>query len=194
MLRLFLLPILTLLIGFLFSPHETATDTVTVTDYPEHLTGTFTGSFGEQTCRNCHFDYDLNPEGGIFSVTGIGESVSAGEQVEIEISVSREELGAGGFQLSARYEDGRQAGSFNIEGNERLMFTKSAPDSLQYVQHSEGGTDPSGKKDTIRWTVVWQAPDSPSGSVIFNIAANAANGDQSEFGDFIYSKEVKAGF
>lgn len=193
MLRLFLLPLLTLLIGYLFSPNETATDTPSVTDYPEHLTGTFTGGFGEQTCRNCHFDYDLNPEGGSFSVSGIGESISAGERLEISISVKRENIGSGGFQLSVRYEDGSQAGNFDIEGNERLIFTKSAPDSLQYVQHSKAGTKPTAENRNS-WTVKWAAPSSLKGPVIFNVAANAGNGDQSEFGDFIYSKEIKANF
>lgn len=190
--RLILLPLFTLVVGLQLSQNK-AVSPVDPAPYPEHLTGTFTGGFGEQTCRSCHFDYNLNPEEGSLSVSDIGASISGGERVEFNISVTRDDIGAGGFQLSARYEDGRQAGNFNIEDNDRLMFTQSAPDSLQYVQHSKEGTDPSGE-DTIRWKVVWQAPGSPSGPVLFNLSANAANGDQSEFGDYIYTREIRAEF
>jgi hypothetical protein len=40
--------------------------------------------------------------------------------------------------------------------------------------------------DTARWTVLWTAPES-GGEVRFNGAANAANQDDSQFGDYIYT-------
>ncbi|MGM0546573.1 MAG: choice-of-anchor V domain-containing protein [Bacteroidota bacterium] len=197
MVRLITLPIFTLLLGVLFSGFNDLSEAEKAPDdneiaYPEHLTGIFTGGFGEETCRSCHFDYDLNPEGGSLSVSGIPEKISEGEQIEIQIEVKREELGAAGFQLSARYEDGSQAGSFDIEKNERLMFSDEVPDSLQYVQHMNEGTNPS-EENKNRWMGRWQAPESPKGPIIFNIAANAANGDQSEFGDYIYADEIEVG-
>lgn len=195
MLRLFGLPVLTLLMAFSFAEFDSQLEIKSQNEtsnkgYPEHLTGTFTGGFGEETCRSCHFDYDLNPDGGSLSVTGIPEKVSAGEEVNIQIAVKREELGAAGFQLSARYKDGTQAGQFFVEGDNRIMVSDDTPDSLQYVQHSSEGTNPSGGNKNS-WTVRWQAPNSIEGPVIFNIAANAANGDQSEFGDYVYAKEFQ---
>jgi hypothetical protein len=196
MARLFTFPIVTLLLGVIISGFNHISEAEKALlekeiTYPEHLTGTFTGGFGEETCRSCHFDYDLNPDGGSLSVSGIPEKVSAGETIEIQIKVEREELGAAGFQLSVRFEDGSQAGRFMIAENERVIFSDSVPDSLQYVQHSSEGTQPS-EENKNGWTVRWQTPKSAQGSVIFNIAANAANRDQSEFGDFIYAKEIKA--
>lgn len=158
--------------------------------YPEHLTGAFTGGFGEETCRSCHFDYDLNPEGGSLNVTGIPKKISGRERLNIEVTVEREALGASGFQLSARYPDGSQAGSFDIAGKDRIMFSTSVPDSLEYVQHSEAGTEPT-EENSSSWILIWKVPESVSGPIIFNIIANAANGDQSEFGDFIYAREIK---
>lgn len=99
-------------------------------------------------------------------------------------------MGGAGFQLSARFEDGSQAGRFKISENDRVMFTESVPDSLQYVQHSRKGTELS-EENKNSWIVTWQAPESVSSAVIFNVAANAGNGDQSEFGDFIYADEWK---
>lgn len=195
--RLLALPSLTLLLAFTLSASENSESATTKStaeiSYPEHLAGTFTGGFGEETCRSCHFDYDLNPDGGDLSVSGIHEKITKGETVEIRITVEREELGAAGFQLSSRYEDGSQAGQFVIEKRDRIMFTQATADSLQYVQHSDEGANPS-QENKNSWTVKWQAPESPKGPVFFNIAANAANGDQSEFGDFIYTEEVKIGF
>lgn len=196
MLRLLALPFLTLLLAINMwdfnGESETAKDTGEIF-YPEHLTGTFTGGFGEETCRSCHFDYELNPDGGGMSVDGIHENISAGETVEIQVTVERGELGTAGFQLSARNEDGSQAGRFEIEGNDRIMFSNAVPDSLQYVQHTNDGTTPS-QENTNSWSIKWEAPESPEGPIIFNIAANAANGDQSEFGDFIYAEELRVDF
>lgn len=63
------------------------------------------------------------------------------------------------------------------------------PDSLQYIQHSPKGTEIL-TDNSARWIVRWKAPNSISDSIIFNITANAANGDESEFGDWIYVKEI----
>lgn len=186
---IFLLPVGTILLGFTLNLHHSEPSSRIVA-YPEHLPGAFTGGFGEPTCRSCHFDYEINPDGGSFSVSGITEEETSGELLKIQITLQRDELGGAGFQLSARYRDGSQAGRFKIEDNKRVTFTKAAPDSLQYVQHSYAGTEPieSGKNS---WTVRWQAPKSAGQIVVFNIAANAANGDQSVFGDFIYEREIK---
>jgi O-antigen/teichoic acid export membrane protein len=48
--------------------------------YPEHLIGAFTGGIGEEICRSCNFDYDLNPDGGPLKITGIPKK---GKMVEI---------------------------------------------------------------------------------------------------------------
>ncbi len=157
--------------------------------YPGHLTGTFTGGFGEKTCHSCHFDYNLNWEEGNLSITGIPEIVKPGLSYEFEISVERENLGKAGFQLSSRFKNGTQAGSFQIKENERIMFSQMVPDSLQYIQHSPKGTEIL-TDNSARWIVRWKAPNSISDSIIFNITANAANGDESEFGDWIYVKEI----
>lgn len=194
MLRLFAFSLLTLSMGFFLAEIEARSEYESVPvygdTYPEHLTGAFTGGFGEETCRSCHFDYDLNPDGGSLSVSGIPSELSAGELIDINITVERDEMGAAGFQLSARYEDGSQAGKFKIGDNDRIMFSDAVPDSLQYVQHSNEGTNPSAENKNS-WTVRWEAPESLKGPVIFNITSNAANGDQSEFGDYIYARELR---
>ncbi|MEX2572937.1 MAG: choice-of-anchor V domain-containing protein [Balneolaceae bacterium] len=174
--------------GYPVEDRSPAAGTLHSAGYPEQLDGPYTGGYGEQTCHTCHFDYDLNKKAGSLEVEGLGETYSPGEQIRISVTVQREHLGKAGFQLTARFADGSQAGHFDTPG-ERLAFTPATDDNIDYLQHSEAGTEPvSG--NLARWTFKWTAPDTGAGSIIFNIAANAANGDQSEFGDWIYVKEI----
>lgn len=155
---------------------------------PERLDGPFTGGFGEQTCHSCHFDYDINMEGGRLVVQGIGESYRRGESYEVTVTIESEHLEIGGFQMTSRFKDGSQAGRFLWEG-EKLMLTPSISDDVQYLQHSAAGTRPTGKLE-VSWSFMWEAPENRTDDVVFNIAANAGNDDDSAFGDRIYMKEL----
>lgn len=55
-----------------------------------------------------------------------------------------------------------------------------------YAQHTEPGTVLTGPA-RASWTVEWRPPAAGEGPVVFHAAANAANDDVSEFGDFIYT-------
>jgi hypothetical protein len=155
--------------------------------YPEHLDGAYTGGFGEETCRSCHFDYDLNMDGGSLTVDGLDEIYNPGQVVPITVTVQSEQLEIGGFQMSARFEDGSQAGSFKYTGDE-LIFTPGIEGPIQYIQHSNEGTVPENGRSKS-WSFNWVAPENGA-TVLFNVSANAGNYDDSSFGDWIYSKEI----
>ncbi len=157
--------------------------------YPELLPGTFTGGFGEDSCHSCHFDYPLNPQDGSLHVEGIPESYRAGKSYTISIHLKRDGLGQAGFQMSSRFEDGSQAGSFSAN-SDLLQFTETDK-STQYIQHSAKGSKTTARTSS-GWEVRWTAPETAAGPVIFNIAANAGNGDASAFGDFIYTLQEKS--
>ena len=155
---------------------------------PDHLDGTFTGGFGEETCRSCHFDYDLNMDGGSLVLDGVPESYEIDKDYEITVTLQAEQLEVGGFQMTTRFEDGSQAGDFSWDG-EHLMFTPSISDEVKYLQHTADGTEPSSEGE-IQWTFTWTSPEVNDGEVILNIAANSGNYDDSSFGDWIYAKEL----
>lgn len=155
---------------------------------PDHLDGAFTGGFGEETCRSCHFDYDLNMDGGSLTLDGVPKSYEAGKDYEITVTLQSEQLEVGGFQMTARFEDGSQAGEFSWDGDD-LMFTPSVSDEVKYLQHSVSGTQ-QAEDQTIQWTFTWTAPEEDGEKVILNIAANSGNYDDSSFGDWIYAKEI----
>src|SRR5690625_90388 len=159
-------------------------------DYPEQLPGPYTGGFGEQTCHSCHFDYDLNLPDGSLEAELPQETYEPGKSYPISIRLDREDIGKGGFQMTARFEDGSQAGAFEPV-DDRVSFTSvAANESLQYVQHSESGTSPLTPGE-IEWSLIWTAPEEATGPILFHMAANAANGDVSEFGDWIYTLETR---
>jgi hypothetical protein len=181
-----LIPLLVVLVLILSAAvHQSVIKSANVT-YPDHIDGPFTGGFGEESCHSCHFDYDINHPEGSLEIRGLNTSYKPGHTYEFEILVSRNDMLKAGFQITARFEDGSQAGCF--ENGNSVIFTPAIEGNVQYLQHAPGTvTAESGIKT---WKITWVAPDMNSGDIIFNIAANAANGDQSEFGDWIYVKEV----
>jgi len=159
-----------------------------VLPYPDHIPGPFTGGFGEETCHSCHFDYDINDERGSLTVEGLGNTYIPGEQYELTISVESERLEVGGFQMTARFKNGSQAGEFRWSGD-RLTLTPHISDNIQYLQHSVSGTRPTSDRK-VTWVFTWDAAIQDPSSVIFNISANAGNDDFSAFGDWIYVQEI----
>lgn len=153
--------------------------------YPEHIAGAYTGGFGEESCHSCHFDYDLNPGEGNLEIYA-PETYKAGESLDIEVTVQREDIEKAGFQMTARFEDGSQAGRFELA--ETLTETPDVDNDVQYLQHGIGEVTAEGGSKT--WAITWNAPEEKTGPVYLNIAVNAANGDDSEFGDWIYVDEV----
>lgn len=192
--KILIIVLLPFVIGIVFDKNRASEQPEmypSATEFPEHLDGPFTGGFGEQTCHSCHFDYDLNMEGGSLELDGIPENYKAGEEYPITVSISGEQLEIGGFQMTARFSDsGKQAGSFSWEGN-RLMFTpeSAAGDSVLYIQHSAEGVSPTSD-NTVEWSFTWTTPEHAEGPVQFNIASNAGNYDDSSFGDRIYVKKL----
>ncbi len=155
--------------------------------YPDHIDGPFTGGFGEESCHSCHFDYELNYPEGSLEIRGLNSTYKPGQTYEFEIALTRADMQDAGFQLTARFEDGSQAGGFLL--NDSLTFTPGIEGDVQYLQHAPGTRTVENSIKT--WKITWIAPQQRTGDVIFNIAANAANGDQSEFGDWIYVEEVR---
>ncbi len=73
----------------------------------------------------------------------------------------------------------------------RVTVTDSG--GVAYAHQTVAGAAPASP-GTARWTVEWTAPvggDGAPGAVLVHVAANAANDDASEFGDFIYADSAR---
>ncbi|MFP3941014.1 MAG: choice-of-anchor V domain-containing protein [Thermoanaerobaculia bacterium] len=60
-----------------------------------------------------------------------------------------------------------------------------------YARHTVEGAAPVPSHE-VRWTVEWQAPEEAGETVDFHAAANAANHDESEFGDVVFTATARS--
>lgn len=149
-----------------------------------------TGGFGEPTCRACHEAFELNPQGGRFSLEGVPADPVPGRRYALTLRLEVPETTRSGFQLSARTPDGRQAGAFHPL-DAHAAVTASADGKVSYAHHTLAGSTPDSP-EISSWTVEWEAPE-VRGPVVFHAAANSADGDNSPFGDLIYALERRVG-
>ena len=150
----------------------------------------FTGGFGEQACDACHFEAALNTKPGQLTLTGVPERYAAGQSYPLTITLTRPDMKMGGFQLSARMENGgAQAGTLAPQAGEekRIKIEKGA---IQYVNQRLEGTS-LAEPGITKWTVVWTAPQGP-GNVVFHAAGNAADKDEATRGDYVYTAVIIA--
>lgn len=158
-----------------------------VAGYPDAPPPGHTGGFGEPSCHACHFDADVNEPGGTLVVEGVPERYEPGETYRLAVVVSHPDLAGGGFQMSARHPDGTQAGS--LEPVDARVATMAEGDVV-YAYHTAAGLAPV-ESGAVRWIVEWTAP-AAGGDVVFHVAANASDGDESPFGDRIYTLETRS--
>lgn len=152
-----------------------------------------TGGFGEMTCQQCHWENPLNDPPGRLTLDGIPETYTPGEQYLITLTLARPGLGRAGFQLAAREEgidmnSGSDAGELR-DADGRSERVQDDRKRVTYLQHSPAATDPRAP-GAATWTFTWTAP--PEGAVVFHAAANAANGDDSPLGDYIYTAVARS--
>jgi hypothetical protein len=147
-----------------------------------------TGGFSEPLCNACHFQADVNAGAGALTIDGLPREYEAGGAYTLTITLTQEHLAAGGFQMSARFEDGTQAGTLTAAPGDEARVDVTTRADVQYIHHVYAGTQPVAW-DTARWQVLWTTP--PSGAVVFHVAANAADDDESPMGDMIYATSVR---
>jgi hypothetical protein len=149
-----------------------------------------TGGFGEPTCHTCHFDNPVDARPGALVLAGVPERYQPGLDYAIGVVLARPGLLSAGFQISARFADGRQAGTFRVSPADARRVGVAAENGVQYGHHLEDGIDPAAA-DTARWTLLWTAPAAAAGTITFHATANAGNDDWSPLGDFIYTAAAR---
>jgi hypothetical protein len=153
-----------------------------------------TGGFGEQTCHLCHLDNSINAPGGAVALDGVPPAFTPGQTYPITVTISRQGLRRGGFEIAARFttgkQKGRQAGSWRLLDARAQLIPGAVDKALTFVQHNQIGSR-TATPGANSWTMEWIAPSAP-GAVQFNVAANASNNDDSPLGDYIYVKAIRS--
>jgi hypothetical protein len=163
---------------------------------PPYLDGAppgFSGGFGEDSCLACHFDEELNEPPGRLILSGVPASYAPGETYPLDIALTRPGIVLAGFQLTARFEDGTQAGVLEpASGAEDRVAISPDTDTRVLYAHQRGTAGEPAAPGSARWAVKWTAPEGDARAVLFHVAANAADGDGSASGDFVYTTAVAA--
>src|SRR5213592_732351 len=77
-----------------------------------------TGGFGEQSCHLCHLDNPVNAPGGTVTLSGVPPTFVPGRTYPITVTVERDGMRRGGFEIAARFASGKakgkQAGEWRI--------------------------------------------------------------------------------
>jgi hypothetical protein len=151
-----------------------------------------TGGFGEPTCRQCHADAELNDAGGSLVVAGAPGTYEPGRSYDLTVTLRRAGMLRAGFQLAVRFAEGDRAGTQAGTLAPADQCAKVLRDTLSgvlYAEHTLAGTAVTG--DSARWVLRWTAPGTSGHPIVLHVAANAANDDDSPFGDFVYARAVQ---
>jgi hypothetical protein len=160
-----------------------------VSGYAESAPPGFSGGFNEQTCHACHFHEDLNSGPGRVTIAGVPERFVAGERYPVTVTLTRAGMKLAGFQLTARFKDrGAQAGTLHPGPGEEARIGIDVQQDVQYANQRRKGAA-LAVPDTATWSLLWTAPK-PVGPVVFHVAANAANADETAEGDYIHTAAV----
>jgi hypothetical protein len=149
-----------------------------------------TGGFGEQSCADCHFDNPVNDGEGAVEISGLPERYEPGETYRITVTVRRPGMALGGFQAAIRFAEGDAEGE--QAGSLAPTDDRTSVRELRGVGYISQTVVDAGMEDgAVRWEFDWTAP-SPGGPgrVAMHAAGNAADGDDSAFGDYVYLAEV----
>jgi len=154
-----------------------------------------TGGFGEQSCHLCHLDNPINAPGGSLGLDGVPASFTPGRTYPITITINRDGLRRGGFEIAARFaagrQKGKQAGTWTPRDARVQLIPGAVDKALSFVQHNLAGSR-AAERGANTWTIDWTAPSGAAAPVQFNFAANASNNDDSPLGDFIYLKAARS--
>ena len=149
-----------------------------------------TGAPNEATCvaAGCHAGNDLNASGGSLMVT-IPETYQPNEVYTIVVDLARTGQSKWGFEMTALDGDGARAGTFEIDpaGNTQL----GEANGKQYIKQTAIGAA-AGTNDENGWEFQWTAPDTDVGPITFYAAGNAANGNFTATGDYIYTTQSES--
>ena len=145
-----------------------------------------TGAPNEGNCTQCHFGNSLNASGGTL-VLGVPGTYLPSEMYDIVVDLSRSGQSRWGFEMTALNGNGARAGTFTPanDGNTKV----SDANSKQYIKQTTPGSA-HGTRNKNQWTFKWTAPTNDVGPITFYAAGNAANGDFSTSGDYIYTQKA----
>ena len=142
---------------------------------------------GERNCTACHTG-TLNSGSGSVKITTPSSTYTLGAAQRIQVQVSDPTQRRWGFQFTARIgTTTAQAGTMSpSDGNTRIV----SQSGRVYMTHTLSGTR-AGTTAGATFEFDWTPPASDVGEIILYAAGNAANGNNNDSGDRIYTTSVR---
>jgi hypothetical protein len=127
------------------------------------------------------------------TILDLPDAYEPGEVYVLTVALEAPETGVAGFQMSARHSDGPLRGgpAGLVRGIDSRVTVTTHETGQPYAHHTPLGTKVA-TPDGSSWLVEWTAP-SEGGAVVFHVAANSANGDNSPLLDLVYVVEASVG-
>ncbi len=152
-----------------------------------------TGGFGEPDCTACHFDNELRHESSNLALVGLPETYRPGATYTLEVRLVDPHMRAGAFLLSARAAGtdpcGSSVGTLKpADARTEALIAGSPP--VEYLRSLSTSVTLHPPRTGL-WTFTWTAAEDGVSVVVFHLAANAGNGDESPLGDHIYRLEIR---
>lgn len=149
----------------------------------------FTGAPGEQTCNTsgCHTGSALNSQGGTLEISAPGLTnweYVPGQTYTISVTVGQSGRSLFGLCFEALKSNGDNAGTLAAGAGSHILTKMVSGFSRKSVTHLLNG---GASANSHTFTFTWTAPSTDVGNVTFYCAGNAANGNGSDSGDFIYN-------
>jgi len=152
-----------------------------------------TAAPGEGACTDCHTGHILNPDAlGSVTIDGVPTSYMPGQTYTLTVTVQRTGQIRWGFELTAlKSSDATAAGTITITNTLTRMGTLNG---RTYVEQTtvNGDDGTFSNQSSGSWEFSWTAPAAGAGAVTFYAAGNAADGNGSNSGDFIYTKTASS--
>ncbi len=138
-----------------------------------------TGAPGQNNCTQCHGGNAVNSGNGLFTITG-PETYVPGQSYPITVTLQDPGQSRWGFEFTPLNK-----GTLQITDATHTQSGSASGNS--YVKHNSAGTFDNTADGPVSWTFNWTAPSGDEGPVTFYAAGNAANSNNSNNGDFIYT-------
>ena len=150
------------------------------------------GVAAEGVCTACHTSFPLNVAGATLEILDVPEFYLPDTLYTLRVRMTSTFAAPRrwGFQITAvRAADGQGAGTFDIAGIAGLQIVPGAGvhASRRYVEHNSNGTF-DNDLGPVEWTLRWRAPKPAAGRIFFFVAGNAANSNDLNTGDHIYTR------
>jgi hypothetical protein len=143
----------------------------------------YTGAPGEENCTYCHWTNPVNSGDGLLSLSG-PPTFRAGQTYTLTVQLQDPGQQRWGFEATS-------LGMGSCAMTDAVQTQIESEAGVQYVKHTSAGTHFGTPDGPVSWSFDWTAPALPPLSVTFYVAGNAANGSETEEGDYVYTTSLE---